>query len=114
LIYSVPRFGTTNEKLLAPKKIYACDVGVRNIFTGFRDLGSLFENYVYLQIRHKGLFYIYKDKTEIDFFTNDGTLIEAKFHNEKLSDKQQRLFDDFNAKQKFIVRTPEDVELISK
>ena len=110
LSYMIPRHGKTNEKILAPKKIYAPDLGIRNLFTGFRDIGSLFENYVFLQIKHTKPSYIYKDKTEIDFLTENRTLIEVKFHNEELSKKQQELFTTFNADQKIIIRTPQDIE----
>jgi hypothetical protein len=39
-------------------------------------------------------------------------LIECKFHDEKLSNKQQELFDKLEAKQKFIARNYKDVEEI--
>ena len=51
LIHLVPRHGTTNERILSPKKVYACDLGVKHLFIGDRDWGSYFENYVYLRIR---------------------------------------------------------------
>jgi len=53
LIYSMPRCGTTNERILSPRKIYCVDLGIRVLFTGFRDKGSLFENYVYLKLKEK-------------------------------------------------------------
>ena len=111
LIYSINRKGKTNEQLLAPKKIYATDIGMRSFYTGFRDMGSLFENYVYLKIKHLKPQYIYQDATEIDFITHDNDLLEAKFHDQKLSLKQQKLFDQFDARQKLIIRSHEDIEL---
>jgi hypothetical protein len=57
--------------------------------------------------------YISENTIELDFFTQEKTLIEAKFHNEQLSNKQQKLFDEFNAKDKFVVRDYEDIRSIS-
>ena len=71
LIYIIPRCGKTNEKLLTLKKVYAADLGIRTLFTGFRDLDSLFENYVYLKIKNLDPCYIYYDGIEIDFLTAD-------------------------------------------
>ncbi|MEJ5351048.1 MAG: ATP-binding protein [Melioribacteraceae bacterium] len=102
LIYLLPRYGTTNERLLSAKKIYAPDLGIRNVFTGFRDKGSLFENYIYLKIKHKNPHYIYKDKLEIDFFTDDKILIEAKYMSE-LKGKQLELFNSIKAREKLII-----------
>jgi hypothetical protein len=62
------RCGKTNVKILSPKKIYAVDLGVRTLYTGFRDIGSLFENYVYLKIKHLNPCYVYEDGSEIDTF----------------------------------------------
>jgi len=102
LIYLLPRYGTTNERILSAKKIYASDLGIRNIFTGFRDKGSLFENYIFLKIIHKNPSYVYKDKIEIDFITEDKILIEAKYGSE-LKGKQLELFNSFKAKKKYLV-----------
>jgi hypothetical protein len=33
-----------NWLMISPKKIYAADTGIRCLFAGFRDKGSLFEN----------------------------------------------------------------------
>ena len=109
LIYLVPRCGKTNERLLSPKKVYAADLGVRTFFTGFRDIGSLFENYVYLKIKRLNPCYVYKDGSEIDFLTGDKSLIEIKYHS-KLSTAQQRLFDGFNAKKKMVISNVYDIE----
>ena len=43
LIYLVPRCGKTNERILSPKKVCCADLGIRNLFTGFKDIGSIFE-----------------------------------------------------------------------
>ncbi|MDH7606105.1 MAG: hypothetical protein QHH13_14490, partial [Melioribacter sp.] len=71
-------------------------------FTGFRDKGSLFENYIFLKIMHKNPSYVYKDKIEIDFLTEDKILIEAKYGAE-LKGKQLELFNSFKAKKKYLV-----------
>jgi len=102
LIYLVHRFGKTNETILSPKKIYAADLGIRTLFTGFRDKGSLFENYVYLKIIDRQPKYIYQDKIELDFITKDKTLIEVKY-NSVLTEKQEKLFKQFPAKNKIII-----------
>lgn len=103
LIYIVPRCGKTNEKLLSPKKVYAADLGIRTLFTGFRDLGSLFENYVYLKIKNLDPCYIYYDGIEIDFLTADKTLIEVKYNSE-LNVKQKKVFEAFASKSKIEIK----------
>jgi predicted AAA+ superfamily ATPase len=108
LVYLVPRYGKLNEKILAPKKIYAADLGIRNLFTGFRDKGALFENYVYLKIRAAAPKYLYQDGAEIDFFTQDKVLIEVKYGGE-LTAKQQALFDRTEAQQKILIEKFEDL-----
>ncbi len=110
IIHPVSRNGKLNEQLVSPKKVYACDTGIRTYYTGQRDWGSLFENYVYLRIKHKKPGYIYENQTEIDFLTEDKDLIECKFHNEELSKKQQALYDKFPARNKFIMREEADIE----
>ncbi|MBI4687212.1 MAG: ATP-binding protein [Nitrospirae bacterium] len=104
LVYLVPRCGKTNEKILSPKKVYAADAGIRNLFTGFRDKGSLFENYIYLKIKDRNPCYIYKDGIEIDFMTEDKTLIEVKYMSE-MTQKQKSLFDEIKAEKKIIIKS---------
>lgn len=110
LIYLLERHGKTNERLLSPKKVYASDLGIRNFYTGFRDIGALFENYVYLKIKNLAPKYIYKNQTEIDFYTSDDKLIEVKYGALELNKKQSKLFDTFPAQEKFIIRTFKDIE----
>jgi predicted AAA+ superfamily ATPase len=102
LIYFIARHGKTNEKILAPKKIYAADLGIRTLFTGFRDKGSLFENYVYLKIRDQKPSYVYEDGLEVDFLTRDGVLIEVKYGS-KMEGRQAALFEKFKAKKKVAI-----------
>lgn len=108
LIYLVRRHGKTNEKILSPKKVYASDLGIRTFFTGFRDKGSLFENYVYLKIKNKNPQYIYQDNSEIDFLTEDKTLIEVKYQS-TMSEKQETLFKKVRAKEKILIKNIHDL-----
>lgn len=112
IVSPVTRFGKLNEQLVSPKKIYCCDTGIRTYYTGERDWGALFENYVYLRLKHLNLSYVYENTTELDFISLNKILIECKFHNETLNEKQQLLFDNFKATEKYIVRTYNDVEFI--
>ncbi len=110
IIYPVSRFGKLNEQLVSPKKIYCCDTGIRNFYTGERDWGAVFENYVFLRLKQLNLKYIYENTIELDFYSENKILIECKFHNEELSKKQQELFDKIDAKQKYVVRNYKNVE----
>ncbi|MDP2690946.1 MAG: ATP-binding protein [bacterium] len=109
LIYLMPRCGKTNERLLSSKKIYVADLGIKNLFTGFRDKGAVFENYIYLKIKDKNPCYLSQDGNEIDFLTNENTLIEVKYGRE-MGKKQQALFDQFPAKRKRIISSIHDLE----
>lgn len=102
LIYTIERHGKLNERLRHPKKIYAGDVGIRNLITGYRDKGAVFENLVYLKLKHKHLRYVYEERNEIDFITDDETLIEVKYHS-VLNDNQQKLFENYPAKEHIVV-----------
>lgn len=102
LIYSIEKFGKLNERLKSPRKIYASDVGLRNVVTGYRDKGAIYENLIFLKIKQHNPSYLYVDGIELDFITQSGQLIEAKY-NSQLNIKQQKLFDSFDAKEKIIV-----------
>lgn len=108
LIHLVPRFGKTNEILLSTKKIYATDIGIRNIAIGFRDKGAIFENIVFMKIKQYKPSYVYADKNEIDFFFND-TLLEVKYHAEP-SEDQLALFKSFRASKKIIIKNAADFQ----
>ncbi len=112
LIHPVPRWGKTNERLLSPRKMYACDLGIKQLFIGDRDWGSYFENYVYLQLRAWGkmIWYVYEDGNEIDFLTDDRMLVEAKYYDE-MSQAQRHLFERFDARRKVII---DSVEALSQ
>lgn len=113
LIYLLPRWGKTNQKLLSAKKIYASDLGIKYLFMGQRDLGSYFENYIYLLLRDKKiLYYLYENTTEIDFITGDNILIESKFYAE-MNKKQEKLFNEYPAKKKLVIDSVENLELLN-
>lgn len=112
LINLISRYGKTNEKILSPKKIYVADLGIKNLFTGFRDKGSSFENYVYTKIKNKGPHYIYENGIEIDFITSDKTIIEVKY-NSDFNAKQKALFESFSENKKIIIKNIHDIEMLN-
>ena len=98
-----------NVKIKSKKKLYCGDIGLRNIVTGFRDKGAIYENLVYNKIKSNyknhlfgGINFLYKDGVEIDFVTKD-FLIEAKFGQE-MNEKQKKLFDDYKIKNKVVAQ----------
>lgn len=109
LIYLVPRYGKTNETLLSAKKVYAADLGIRNLFTGYRDKGALFENVVFSHIKALRPRYLYQDGIEIDFYTENKILIEVKYQQE-LNHKQEQLFEAFKANKKIIIKNFDDLK----
>ncbi len=113
LIHLLPRWGKTNQKLLSPKKIYASDLGIKYMFMGERDLGSYFENYIYLLLRgRKTLYYLYENTIEIDFITEDSILIESKFYA-GLNKKQEKLFNEYPAKKKIVIDSVEKLNVLN-
>ncbi|RPH89943.1 MAG: ATP-binding protein, partial [Calditrichaeota bacterium] len=114
LIHLLSRWRKTNQKLLSAKKLYASDLGIKYLFTGNRDLGSYFENYIYLALRNKKeLFYLYENAVEIDFYTGDEILIESKFYSE-LNDKQKALFYSYPAKKRVLIDSVEKLSLLQE
>ena len=111
LIYSIEKYGKLNEKIKSINKIYASDVGLRNVTTGYRDKGAIYENLVFLKIKDHKPSYLYVNGIEIDFITQDGILIEAKY-NSALNEKQKNLFDSFSAKNKYVVNGFEGFSLL--
>lgn len=101
LFYSVERCSRSmNERVLSPKKIYAGDVAFRNTVAGFRDLGAIYENLVFLKIKDSKPCYVYEAGVELDFSFAD-TVIEAKYKRE-IEEKQQKLFTSLKAKNKIV------------
>ncbi len=103
LFYIVDRYAKSyNEKVTSPKKIYAGDIGIKNIITGLKDLGASFENLVFLKIKDENPAYYLENSIEIDFITKDA-LIEAKY-NKELEKKQKELFNSIKIKNKIIAK----------
>jgi predicted AAA+ superfamily ATPase len=114
LIHLLPRWGKTNQQLLSAKKIYASDLGIKYMFMGERDLGSYFENYIYILLKNKKtLYYLYENTTEIDFITEDKILIESKFYA-KLNKKQEKLFNEYPANKKLVIDSVEKLQVLSE
>lgn len=79
-----------NQRLYAPKKYYFSDLGVRNSFVGFSDLGALAENAVFLRLAKmygaKNVFYLSDSRgNEVDFVVtlpgDEVLLVESKYNN---------------------------------
>ena len=105
LFYQIEVKDKLNVQIKSKKKLYCSDVGMRNVVTGFRDKGAIFENLVYTKLRDeygKNINFLYKNGIEIDFLVKD-IIIEAKYGQE-LNEKQQKLFDSYKAKQKVIAQ----------
>lgn len=114
LIHLLSRYGKTNEKLLSAKKIYACDLGIKYLFMGERDLGSYFENYIYLKMRNnKDIYYLYENGNEIDFMTRDKILIESKYYSE-MNEKQKKLFEETDATDKYVIDSVKKLQILDK
>ena len=101
LFYVVDRYSKSlNERITSPKKIYIGDVGIKNLITGFKDLGASYENLVFLSIKDKNPSYYLENSTEIDFIT-ENSLTEAKYKQE-LNKNQKELFNSLKIKNKII------------
>jgi predicted AAA+ superfamily ATPase len=112
LVHLLPRWGKTNERILSPKKVYACDLGIKFLFIGERDLGSYFENYIFLQLRDRQkVSYYYKSGVEIDFLTEDDTLIESKY-NAEMDGEQLRAFQNHPARRKILITSVKGLSVL--
>jgi predicted AAA+ superfamily ATPase len=112
LVHLLPRWGKTNERILSPKKVYACDLGIKHLFIGERDLGSYFENYVFLLLRDRQrLSYYFENGVEIDFLTEDDTLIESKY-NAELDGQQLQVFQDHPARRKYVINSVKGLSVV--
>ena len=79
-----------NERLYAPKKYYFNDLGMRNSFVGFSDVGSLIENAVFIKLvelfGNENIYYLSDiGSNEIDFVIetkkNQVIFVESKYNN---------------------------------
>ena len=109
LISTISKCGKTNQSILSLKKIYSVDLGLRNLFTGFRDKGSLFENYLFNKIKKYQPCYYAVDGYEIDFLIDKKVLIESKYHSD-LVGKQLDLFNNSDFKHKYLITSQRDLE----
>jgi len=113
LIHLVSRWGKINERLLSPKKIYSCDLGIKYLFVGERDMGSYFENYIYLKLKNfKDIYYLYENGIEIDFYTGDNIIIESKYYAD-LNPKQKKLFNEYPSQKKLLIKSIEQLSLLN-
>lgn len=114
LVYLLPRWGKTNQRLLSAKKIYASDLGIKYLFIGNRDIKSYFENYIYIELKdRKALYYLYENAIEIDFYTDDKILIESKFYSD-LNEKQKELFQSYPANKRILIDSVEKLSLLKE
>ncbi len=105
LIHLLSRYGNTNEKILSPRKIYCGDMGIKYSFTGLRDPGSYFENYLFLKMKHHDIYYVYQDGIEIDFYLRDIDLLVESKYNSEMNLKQKELFHEFKAGEKLLINS---------
>lgn len=83
LIFFVPLYSQSVRKTQTnPKKIYMVDPGLVNAYSleVGKNIGHLFENIVYLELRRQGheiYYYLTKSRKEIDFLTLD---LQGKWH----------------------------------
>ena len=103
LIHTIERCGKLNERIRSGKKVYAGDLGMRNMITGFRDKGAIFENLIYFEIRNYSPCYFLQNGIEIDFKTDD-FLIEAKYKSE-MTYKQKKMFEQSIIKNKILINS---------
>lgn len=115
LIGLIKKYGKTNEFITSQNKLYSGDIGIRNAYTGYRDKGAVFENYIYLKIKEKKPSYYVEDGIEIDFITDrySGSqyLIECKYNSE-LTEKQKKVFEKAAVKNKIILNGYADLHLL--
>ncbi len=107
-----------NEMLYAPKKYYFSDLGMRNSFVGFSDVGSLVENAVFLKLSAlygtENIYYFSGGKSnEIDFVVtlgqDDILFVESKYNNLResvVNSLSPQFFKDIyqkNIKERFVI-----------
>lgn len=99
LVFSVPLYSESIRKVrVNPKKIYAIDTGLIRAMTfeHTKDLGRLFENLIYLDLRRQGAtvyYYLTQERYEVDFLvhTRQGKkeLIQVTWDMTNLETKQR-------------------------
>jgi predicted AAA+ superfamily ATPase len=91
LIESIYQYSQSlNKKLYSPKKYYFNDLGMRNSFVGFSDIGSLVENAIFIKLAKKygvsNIYYLSDARgNEVDFVvtlkSDEVILVESKYNN---------------------------------
>lgn len=99
IVYKSAR--TLNERITSPKKMYLNDVGIRNVFSGFKDKGAIFENLVFLKIRENDPRYLEEKGVELDFVYKD-RIIECKYGGIS-NEEQEKLMEKHRKKYKIMV-----------
>lgn len=78
-VFMVPIYGKVKEQFANPKKVYIVDTGLINAiaFKVSPDLGRLYENAVFLQLKRSGgEIYYWKNKYECDFLIKEDEKIK--------------------------------------
>ncbi len=73
-VFLVPKYGRLKEQLANPKKVYVIDTGLINAvaFKVSRDIGKLYENVVFIELKRKGKeVYYWKKISECDFLVKE-------------------------------------------
>ena len=103
LIHTVYRkTKTLNERIKSNRKVYIADVGIRNVMTGFKDKGAVFENLAFLKLQDSKPAYYYEDGAEIDFVFAD-TAVECKF-KEKIGAEELEALKSSRFKNKIVAK----------
>jgi predicted AAA+ superfamily ATPase len=82
MFHIIPKCGSPNEQIYAPKKVYLADNAIASVLAGEISIGALAENLVYSKIKEKGKVCYFMDETkEIDFVVGD-EMFEVKYKDE--------------------------------
>ena len=88
VVNSVMKYSRSlNDRIYSARKFYFYDLGMRNSFAGFEDIGALAENAVYLKLQQKyggdSVFYLKTtNNQEVDFIVvnkDKAILVEVKY-----------------------------------
>jgi|Deesub1362A_J573_1020465.scaffolds.fasta_scaffold00005_385 hypothetical protein len=72
--FLVPKYGKLKEQFANPKKVYIIDTGLINAvaFKVSKDIGRLYENIVFIELKRRGKeVYYWKNKYECDFLVKE-------------------------------------------
>ena len=56
--------------------------------------------------------YVYHGKSEIDFYLDNQLLVETKYHDEPIPEKQKNLAETFSSKYFIVARNEKDIEQV--